>query len=227
MGVVSKKTNNTATVSLPSVTDEQFEGDEPLTPTDKMQDDVEDDDDLSALNSILQGGSPGTLSDEEHESASPLSSAPDDFPMSRSASPENNTRKRKSPANSVQLELKTIHEETTNKKRRVSRSTLEITESTRTLRRSSKQEEKQASPKKPIEEEKEEEQKEQEPEPEKEKEQEEDTDMTEKDEEKEPLEQNDKAPEETPTAEPEKVEDQEEEEEEDANEAQEGKISIL
>ncbi|CEP16921.1 hypothetical protein [Parasitella parasitica] len=99
--------------------DDQLEGDGPLTPIDKMHDDVEDDDDdLSALNSILQAGSPGSLSDEEEEeeedardsegddededeededeedsqteqdSASPLSSVPDDFPLSRSASPE-------------------------------------------------------------------------------------------------------------------------------------------
>ncbi|KAL7325558.1 hypothetical protein PS15p_208018 [Mucor circinelloides] len=107
--------------SSPSVlsADEQLEGDGPLTPIDKMQDDVEDDDDdLSALNSILQAGSPGSLSDEEEEdddetrmsegddeededeeededdlqteqdSASPLSSVPDDFPLSRSASPD-------------------------------------------------------------------------------------------------------------------------------------------
>lgn len=103
--------------SSPSVlsADEQLDGDGPLTPIDKMQDDVEDDDDdLSALNSILQAGSPGSLSDEEEEddeedgesegddedeededdlhteqdSASPLSSVPDDFPLSRSASPD-------------------------------------------------------------------------------------------------------------------------------------------
>ncbi|OBZ89644.1 Transcriptional regulatory protein dep1 [Choanephora cucurbitarum] len=71
----------------------------------------DDDDDLSALNSILQAGSAGSLSDEEEDdeedhddktttakaeeedddeqdSASPLSSVPDDFPLSRSASPE-------------------------------------------------------------------------------------------------------------------------------------------
>ncbi|KAI7899955.1 uncharacterized protein BX663DRAFT_576010 [Cokeromyces recurvatus] len=103
--------------SSPSIlsADDQLEGDGPLTPTDKMEDDVEDedddevpikhaidddDDDLSALNSILQAGSPGSLSEEEEEeeendiddlhqdSASPLSSIPDDFPLSRSPSPE-------------------------------------------------------------------------------------------------------------------------------------------
>ena len=85
--------------SSPSVlsADEQLEGDGPLTPTEKMQDDEEDDDDdLSAL--ILQAGSPGSLSNEEvsdeddlhteQDSASPLSSVPDDFPLSRSNSPE-------------------------------------------------------------------------------------------------------------------------------------------
>ncbi|KAG2200655.1 hypothetical protein INT47_005811 [Mucor saturninus] len=93
--------------SSPSVlsADEQLDGEGPLTPTDKIQDDEdddmedeeEDDDDLSALNSILQAGSPGSLSNEEvsdddlhteQDSASPLSSVPDDFPLSRSASPE-------------------------------------------------------------------------------------------------------------------------------------------
>lgn len=95
--------------SSPSVlsADEQLDGDGPLTPTDKLQDDDDeedddDDDDLSALNSILQAGSPGSLSNEEvsdeeeeeedthteQDSASPLSSVPDDFPLSRSASPE-------------------------------------------------------------------------------------------------------------------------------------------
>ncbi|KAG0735371.1 hypothetical protein G6F26_012587 [Rhizopus arrhizus] len=54
----------------------------------------DDDDDLSALNSILQTGSPGSLSNEEvldddlQSDNSSLSSAPDDFPLSRSASPE-------------------------------------------------------------------------------------------------------------------------------------------
>jgi hypothetical protein len=83
-------------------TDEQLDGEGPLTPTDKIQDD--EDDDLS----LLQADSPGSLSNEvvfeqdstalldqedddlqtEQDSASPLSSIPDDFPLSRSASPE-------------------------------------------------------------------------------------------------------------------------------------------
>ncbi|KAI8883051.1 hypothetical protein K501DRAFT_285531 [Backusella circina FSU 941] len=82
--------------------DEQLDGEGPLTPTDKIQDD--EDDDLS----LLQADSPGSLSNEEvldeetgleqenddddleteQDSASPLSSIPDDFPLSRSASPE-------------------------------------------------------------------------------------------------------------------------------------------
>ncbi|RCH80875.1 hypothetical protein CU097_003594, partial [Rhizopus azygosporus] len=80
-----------------------LELDGPLTPIEAMDD---DEDDLSALNSILQTGSPGSLSNEEvidddedgddekmssereDDSASSLSSALDDFPLSRSASPE-------------------------------------------------------------------------------------------------------------------------------------------
>ncbi|KAI8992379.1 Sds3-like-domain-containing protein [Pilobolus umbonatus] len=84
--------------SSPSVlsADEQLDGDGPLTPTDKIEDD-EDDDDLSPLNSILHADSPGSLSNgevseddlhTEQDSASPLSSVPDDFPLSRSVSPE-------------------------------------------------------------------------------------------------------------------------------------------
>lgn len=211
MGVVSRKTNkeNDLKSSSTSVSDEQLEGEGPLTPIDKMEDDVvdEDDDDLSALNSLLQAGSAGSLSDEEHEeeeeeeadSASPLSSLPDDFPLSRSASPENQTtttstaaaasntnlRKRKKSvdtkkneetsntpnnhnstkrAKSEEVETNAMEQTTTNtsvheelmsssKRRRVSRTTLEISEATRTLRRTSKQEEKQVSPKIPIEEE--------------------------------------------------------------------------
>jgi hypothetical protein len=85
-----------------------------------MEDDVMDEED-DELNSILQ---PGSLSDEH--SASPLSSVADDFPMSGSASPEINTRKRKRAV-------------APNKNQRV-KNTPEMTESTRTLRRSSKQE---------------------------------------------------------------------------------------
>ncbi|KAI9356933.1 Sds3-like-domain-containing protein [Pilaira anomala] len=104
--ITTRQSSKLSLGSSPSVlsADEQLEGDGPLTPTDKMEDDEEDDededdDDLSALNSILQAGSPGSLSNEEvsddeddlhteQDSASPLSSVPDDFPLSRSASPE-------------------------------------------------------------------------------------------------------------------------------------------
>ncbi|CAO3660032.1 unnamed protein product [Rhizopus microsporus] len=97
--------------SSPSILsgEDQLELDGPLTPIEAMDD---DEDDLSALNSILQTGSPGSLSNEEtatmkmssereDDSASSLSSALDDFPLSRSASPvaeeekEQVTRKRR------------------------------------------------------------------------------------------------------------------------------------
>lgn len=78
--------------SSPSVlsADEQLDGDGPLTPTDKIED---DEDDLSPLNSILHPSpllSNEEVSDDLHteqDSASPLSSVPDDFPLSRSVSP--------------------------------------------------------------------------------------------------------------------------------------------
>ncbi|KAI8364327.1 Sds3-like-domain-containing protein [Choanephora cucurbitarum] len=160
--------------------DEQLEGEGPLTPTDKLQDEdeevhEEEDDDLSALNSILQAGSAGSLSDEEEEeivktddeqdSASPLSSVPDDFPLSRSASPElplveplsqpepskeiekkPATRKRRKDSQttkdsmavpeSKQSEDHSGDEDEKNKRRRVSRSLIEV--EPRTRRRQSK-----------------------------------------------------------------------------------------
>jgi hypothetical protein len=126
--------------SSPSVlsADEQLDGDGPLTPTDKMQDDVEDedmdeaehdneeddDDDLSAFNSILQAGSPGSLSDEEEDmhteqdSASPLSSVPDDFPLSRSASPELPMVEELTQEEEDEDEVSKSHDKPTNPKKR-------------------------------------------------------------------------------------------------------------
>lgn len=86
---IRPKLSFSSTTSILSA-EEQSEDDGPLTPIERMEDDVEDeDDDLSELNSILQAGSPGSLSDEEvedlpteHDSASSLSSVPDDFPLS-------------------------------------------------------------------------------------------------------------------------------------------------
>jgi hypothetical protein len=96
--------------------DEQLDGEGPLTPTDKIQDG--EDDDMSDLNSLID--STGTLSNaevtddedmlldnhSEHDSASPLSSIPDDFPLSRSASPEINEQEPSEPLQDEQTVLK-------------------------------------------------------------------------------------------------------------------------
>ncbi|KAG1444218.1 hypothetical protein G6F56_010387 [Rhizopus delemar] len=86
----SSKLSLGSSPSILSVDEDQLDLDASLSA-------LEDDDDslLSPL-SILQTGSPGSLSNEEalddpserDDSASSLSSAPDDFPLSRSASPE-------------------------------------------------------------------------------------------------------------------------------------------